>query len=177
VSSRPSDGSGGSSGRKPKGQPIVSPVTVEKMPVLVDRLTVKNMLERREGLINVNTAPAEVLATLSALTEEEIQAIITRRMQLSGEEKRTIAWLVTAGVLSPEKFMLISNDITARTIQYAADVIGFADHTGTSRRIQAIIEMQGHFAQIKYYRDISALGIGFPVWDDQRSEGFAFDAP
>jgi hypothetical protein len=25
-----------------------------------------------------------------------------------------------------------------------------------------------------YWRDISALGVGYPVWDDQRSEGFAF---
>ena len=42
------------------------------------------------------------------------------------------------------------------------------------RRIQAVIEMRGHMAQVRYYRDISSLGIGYPVQDDERSEGFAF---
>jgi hypothetical protein len=42
------------------------------------------------------------------------------------------------------------------------------------KRIEAVVEMRGQISQIKYYRDISSLGIGFPIHDDQRSEGFAF---
>jgi len=82
--------------------------------------------------------------------------------------------VVTTGVLSPEKFAVLSNKLTARSIQFTADVIGFADHVGTFRRLQVVVEMRGHMAQIRYYRDISSLGIGYPVKDDERSEGLAF---
>jgi len=147
------------------------------LPALLDRLTVSDMMAQQTGLINVNTAPLEVLLCIPGLTEEEAGAILSKRPQISGEEKKTPAWLVTSGALAPEKFMLICNSVTARSIQYSADVIGFADHTGTYRRLQVVLEMQGHFARLKYYREISGLGRGYPVWDDQQSEGLTFDAP
>ena len=34
--------------------------------------------------------------------------------------------------------------------------------------------MHGHVAQIRYYRDISSLGIGYPVHNDEENEGLAF---
>jgi len=160
---------------KGKGTPIVSPVTAEELAACMDRLTVANEAVL-PGLINVNTAPLAVLRTIPGIKEEEAQAIFGKRKQVSGEEKMTTAWLVSTGVLTPKKFAKISNLITARSIQYAVDVIGFADHVGTFRRVQAVVEMRGQLAQIRYYRDISALGVGYPVWDDQRSEGFSFEA-
>ncbi len=87
----------------------------------------------------------------------------------------TPAWLVTSGALTPEKFALASNLVTTRSIQFTVDAIGFADHVGAATRLQALIEIRGQLAQVKYYRDISSLGLGFPVWDDQRSEGFSFN--
>ncbi|HON68232.1 MAG TPA: type II secretion system protein GspK [Phycisphaerae bacterium] len=156
-----------------KGTPVVSPVTPEQMNVVMDRLTtVKSAV--RVGQINVNTAPVEVLQSLIGMTLEEAQAIVARRRTMSGQDKMTPAWVVTTGVLSPEKFAVLSNKLTARSIQFTADVIGFADHVGTFRRLQVVVEMRGHMAQIRYYRDISSLGIGYPVKDDERSEGLAF---
>jgi len=165
---------GGEDDSNPKA---ISPVTADMLPVLLDRLTVSDMMAQQVGLINVDTAPPEVLVCIPGLTEEEASAIVAKRSQLSGEEKKTPAWLVTSGVLSPERFMLINNSVTARSIQFSGDVIGFADHTGTYRRLQVVLEMQGHFARLKYFREISSLGRGYPVWDDQQSEGLTFDAP
>jgi hypothetical protein len=54
-------------------------------------------------------------------------------------------------------------------------VIGFADHVGAVQRVEAVVEMQGQLAQVKYYRDITSLGVGYPLDGDQRSEGFEFD--
>jgi type II secretory pathway component PulK len=148
-------------------------VTAEQMNIVMDRLTtVKSAVQ--VGQINVNTAPAEVLQSLIGMTPEEAKAIVERRRSIAGPDKTTPAWLVSSGALEPAKFAVLSNKLTARSIQFTADVIGFADHVGTFRRIQAIIEMRGHMAQVRYYRDISSLGIGFPVKDDERSEGFAF---
>jgi hypothetical protein len=46
---------------------------------------------------------------------------------------------------------------------------------GAVQRVQAVVEMQGQLAQIKYYRDITGLGIGYPLDGDQRSEAFEFN--
>jgi len=81
---------------------------------------------------------------------------------------------VTSGAISPETFALISNLVTTRSIQFTIDAIGFNDQVGSVKRLQVVVEMRGELATIKYFRDITSLGIGFPVWDDQRSEGFAF---
>lgn len=159
---------------KSKGTPVVSPATASELAILVDRLTVSSQ-PVQPGLINVNTASLAVLRTIPGLTEDEAQAIVGRRKQVSGEEKMTTAWLVSAGALEAKKFALISNLITARSIQFSMDVIGFADHVGTACRLQAVVEMRGQLAQLRYYRDITALGMGYPVWDDQRSEGFSFE--
>ena len=156
-----------------KGTPIVSPARPEDMHVLFDRLTVSRT-PVLAGQINVNTAPLQVLMSIVGMTREEADAIVARRNQVEGIEKRTPAWLVANGALQPERFAVLCNQFTGRSIQFTIDVIGFADHTGTARRIQAVVEMRGHMAQIKYYRDITGLGLGFPVKDDERSEGLAF---
>jgi len=165
-------GQGGGSGAG-GGTPLVSPVEVSDMPVLCDRLCTWNS-PVMAGLINVNTAPAPVLRTIPGLEEEDVESIISKRASLEPADKLTIAWLVTSGAITPEKFALISNLVTTRSLQFTIDAIGFADHVGTVKRIQAVVEMRGQLAQFKYYRDITSLGIGYPVWDDERSEGFAF---
>lgn len=164
------DGEGGGGSSNP---PLVSPVELSDMAVLCDRLCVWDS-PVMAGLINVNTASAAVLRTIPGLDEEDVASIVGKRKSLEGPDKLTPAWLVTSGAITPEKFALISNLVTTRSIQFTIDSIGFADHVGSVKRIQAVVEMRGQMAQFKYYRDITSLGIGYPVWDDQRSEGFAF---
>lgn len=159
---------------EPKGTPIVSPVTAEDMPVLMDRLTAEGT-QAVAGLINVNTAPPQVLKTIPGLSEDDVDSIVSTRTQLDGESKMTTAWLVTSGALDPQTFALVCNKLTTRSIQFTIDVVGFADHVGTFKRIQAVVEMRGHLSQIKYYRDITSLGMGYPVRDDERSDQFAFE--
>jgi len=164
----------GEATEKSRGTPVVSPVTAEDMAVLMDRLTVSTQ-PIQIGLINVNTAASMVLKAIPGLTDEEAQAIASRRGQIGGEDKATPAWLVSAGVLDPAKFALICNQITARSLQFSIDVVGYADHVGAIQRVQAVVEMQGQLSQVKYYRDITSLGAGYPLDGDQRSEGFEYD--
>lgn len=169
------DGTTGTEGDVPedKGPPIPNPITPEQLDILMDRLTATPQ-PAFAGLINVNTAPAQVLHSVIGLTEEQVASIIAQRSQMSSAEKRTPAWVATSGAVDADTFAVVSNKLTARSIQFTADVIGFSDQGGTMRRIQAVIEMRGHTAQIRYYRDISGLGIGYPVKDDERSEGLAY---
>jgi len=156
------------------GTPIVSPATAQDMIAICDRFTVETA-PVIPGLINVNTAPAIVLRTIPGLTEEQVTTVVAQRPQISGDQKTSIGWLVSSGALDAETFALVSNMLTTRSIQFSADVIGFADHTGTFKRFETVVEMRGHLAQIVYFRDISSLGVGYPVWDDEKSEGLSYD--
>jgi len=168
-----SEAEGGAASPKTKGTPIISPVSGEDMEVIMDRLTVSSQ-PAFVGLININTASRVVLRTIVGLSEDEVESIVTRRQQLSGPEKATTAWLVTSGALSPSTFAVVSNHLTARSIQFSIDVVGFADHVGAAKRFQALVEIRGELSQMLYCRDVTGLGIGYPVWDDERSEGFGF---
>ncbi len=156
------------------GTPDESPATAQDMIAICDRFTVETV-PVIPGLINVNTAPAIVLRTIPGLSEEQVTAIVTQRQTIPGDQKTSIGWLVANGALDAETFALVSNMLTTRSIQFGADLIGFADHTGTFKRFETVVEMRGHLAQIVYFRDISSLGVGYPVWDDEKSEGLSYD--
>ena len=64
--------------------------------------------------------------------------------------------------------------LTTLSIQFTIDSVGFADHTGATQRLRVVVEMRGQLSQVKYYCDITSLGIGYPVHDDERSEGLAY---
>jgi hypothetical protein len=122
------------------------------------------------GVINVNTAPVEVLMTLpdphsaSGRMEEAVaHAIVTTRAQLESADKQTPAWLITKGVLDYEQFDAIYPLITARGMQFTIESLGYADHVGQVTRLQAVIEMRGPLAQVMYYRDLTALGATYPL--------------
>jgi len=145
---------------------LPTPVQPADMPAIMDRLTA-DPSPIQVGLINVNTAPREVLLTLPGLTEAEADAIVAARQALSADAKKTPAWLLMQGVVSPEKFAKIGKYITARSLQFTIESIGFADHVGTFRRLQVVVEMRGQVEQVLYWRDISALGIPYPLREDE----------
>ncbi|MGQ9649633.1 MAG: helix-hairpin-helix domain-containing protein [Phycisphaerae bacterium] len=156
------------------GTPLPNPITAADMIAICDRFTVETT-PVIPGLINVNTASVIVLQTIPGISPEQAAAIVAQREQISGDQKTSIGWLVANGVLDAETFALVSNMLTTRSIQFSADVIGFADHTGTFKRFEVVVEMRGHLAQIVYFRDISSLGAGYPVWNDEQGEGLSYD--
>jgi type II secretory pathway component PulK len=147
-----------------QGEGGASPVKLEDMPKVMDRLTA-NRLPGQFGLINVNTAPREVLGTIPQLVENDVDAILAARRRLSGEEMATLAWLVTRKTISPATFKAVSNFLTARSSQFTVESIGFKDDLGIQSRIQAVLEMRGPQAQIIYFRDLTSIGPAYNPWD------------
>jgi type II secretory pathway component PulK len=130
--------------------------------VLDDYTTVK--AQTRDGLVNVNTAPVEVLQAIG-FTEDEARRIVTTRASLAGKDKATLAWLIQQGVLDMERLNdpKLFNCLTARAFQFRVESIGFADHIGAFCRLEVIIKMNGRICQIASWRDLSGLGLGWPV--------------
>ncbi|HOO17757.1 MAG: general secretion pathway protein GspK [Phycisphaerae bacterium] len=117
------------------------------------------------GLINVNTASARVLSLIPGITPEAVEAIIAARPALTPTAARTPAWLLSAGV-DTATFHAIAPFITTKAYQYRVEVLGYADHNRVVKRCEWIIEMVGPVAQVRYFRDLTALGLGWPIDDE-----------
>ena len=138
------------------------PFTLDDFPRIVDHCTL-NPSPELPGLINVNTAPPIVLRCLGELTEDDVLAIVQKRAALSSESKQTTAWLLTQGVLERDRYDAIADLITARGLQFTAEVIGYGDHIGARARLQIVFAMRGPVPQIVYYRDLTNLGVTYPL--------------
>jgi len=150
--------------RTENGQPAPSPLRPEHLPILMDRTTViPSDQPRVTGLINVNTAPRDVLRCIKDLTDEQIEAIVDRRDALSAEAKATTAWLVTEEAIDLQTFERIAPYLTARGQQFTIESLGYGDHVGMVTRLQVVVDMVGPIAQTIYYRDLTYLGGHFPI--------------
>ena len=153
-----------------------NPLTLEDLPILMDRTTTVDPIQEQAGLINIMTAPPQVLRCLAWLSGEDIGAILQTRRELPEEARATTAWLVTQEVISLETYQKIAPLITVRGRQFTIQSIGYADHLGAIARLQVIVEMRGSLGQVLYHRDLTKLGAVFPIREDEEEYGFgAFD--
>jgi type II secretory pathway component PulK len=144
-----------------------SPVTLEHLPVLLDRTTAVPPKQRTiPGLININTAPRRVLRCLEDLSPEEIDAILEARERVPSEAKATIAWLLAEGLVDLDTFERIAPQITARGQQFTIEALGYADHVGMVTRLQVVVDAVGPIVQTIYYRDVTYLGGHYPIREE-----------
>jgi type II secretory pathway component PulK len=141
----------------------------ETMPGVLDDFTTSKD-KTLTGQVNVNTAPVEVLVAVG-FTEDEAHRIVSARGSLTPEDKTSIAWLINQGIISMERLddPTLFKYLTSRAYQFRIESIGFADHVGTFCRLEVVLKMQGHTCQIAYWRDLSGLGLGWPVHGQEGS--------
>ncbi|MCA9257232.1 MAG: general secretion pathway protein GspK [Phycisphaerales bacterium] len=142
------------------------PGTIEDLPLILDRLTVLPT-PIFQGRINVSTAPRPVLRGLTDLSDEEIDAIIASRKELSPAERSSPAWLLANGVLDENRFRQILDKVTTKASMYRIESVGYADHLGVIERILVILQMRGPIPQVIYYRNLNALGPAYTPHGDE----------
>ncbi len=151
---------GGNKNNQPETTTVPSPITLEDMPWVMDLLTTTTEGEF-VGRININTASASILSSLGALTEEDIEAILTVREELTPEQKQSTGWL--AAIIGADEFTAVAPLLCARGNRFRVESLGYGDHIGTVVRLEVILEMRGPVAQIVYNRDITMLGTAYPI--------------
>jgi len=145
---------------------LASPVTPDELAYLMDRLTIRPQQQSQEpvlNLININAAPARVLMTIPGMTGDAAGAIIAARREVDAELLSTPAWPVITETIDAGTFKRIAPYITTKAYQFHVEVIGYADHLKIAKRMEWIIEMVGPLAQIKYHRDLTRLGLAWPL--------------
>jgi DNA uptake protein ComE-like DNA-binding protein len=108
----------------------------------------------KRGLININTAPRDVLLCLPGIGDPEADAIIQRRASRTLDEG--IAWVVQ--VLPQDKATLIGSLITSRSYQFSADIVSVSGDGRAFRRCRIVVDARQSPPRVVYRRDLTSLG-------------------
>jgi type II secretory pathway component PulK len=118
-----------------------------------------------KGLININTAPREVLMTLtgvSSLTQNDIDNLINERQRA---DTSTIMWV--ADSLPMNKAAEIGSYITARSFVYSADIVAVSGDGRAFKRVRIVVDATQSPPKIIYRKDLTSLG--WPLPEDVRT--------
>jgi len=134
-------------------------LTTQEFAAVVDRLTT----DRRPtltGMVNVNTAPREVLLCLAGLDQGDVDALLTKRpVGTSGADN--VAWVADA--LPAEKAVGIGGYVTARSYQYCVDIVSISGNGRAYKRYRAVVDARQSPARVVYWRDLTDLGWPLPA--------------
>jgi type II secretory pathway component PulK len=162
----------------PQQQPIRYPSPLKDagmlrqlLPTLLDKVTASNSSQITARVINVNTAPRAVLEALLPtfnLTDTDVQTIIDHRPTPNSPDAndpiyQTPAWLITEANLNASNLSALDKYITARSLVYRIQSIGYFDGGGPTARIEAVIDASNQRPRIVSWRDLTELGKGFNI--------------
>jgi DNA uptake protein ComE-like DNA-binding protein len=127
-------------------------VSFDEFKAIVDDLTITED-EKLPGLINVNTAPREVLVCLPGMTNQLADRIVERRSSDLGSFT-TVADLGTVEGVDAEKFGSLLPYITVRSTVFEVLAVGYLPERKAYSSIEAKIDLGGEGAKLVYYRVI-----------------------
>jgi DNA uptake protein ComE-like DNA-binding protein len=114
------------------------------------------------GLVNVGTAPREVLRALPGIEDADAMALTSARD--AGADITSTAWVAT--VISQQKAAAINGLITAKSTCFSADVLGVSADGRAFHRVRVMIDASKSPPAIISRRDLTALG--WPLGQDLR---------
>ena len=112
------------------------------------------------GMINVNTASAQVLAGLPGMSTATAQTMIAQRTT-SAPALGDTSWVSTAlgqtlaGTLTPY--------ITGISYQYSADIVAVSGDGRAFKRVLVVVDARTQPARIMYRKDLTSLGWPLPA--------------
>jgi len=105
-----------------------------------------------KGLININTAPRDVLFCIPGLESSDVDSLISAR-QGTAAGATNIAWIVD--VLDQKKCHGLASKITGKSSQYSADIVAVSGDGRSFKRVRIVVDASSTSPQIVYRRDLS----------------------
>lgn len=144
---------------------VASTMSEEDFREIEDALSVTSN-DYRVGLVNVNTAPVEVLACLPGMDTTMAERLVDARASIPLEERDTVAWV--ADVLQATTCADIGPYITARSYQYSADIVAVGANGRGFRRCLMVFDVEEGVVRVIYRRDLTRHG--WPLGQALREE-------
>jgi len=111
------------------------------------------------ALVNVNTAPREVLACVPRLEESDVAALLSWRSE-PGRDLSTIAWVAQA--LPREKALAVADYLTTQSYRFSADIVAVAGDGRAFRRCRIVVDATSSPPKLLYWQDLTHLGWPLP---------------
>jgi type II secretory pathway component PulK len=131
-----------------------SGMTFKEFSPIADQLTTSSA-QTLPGLVNVNTAPKEVLMCLPGLEESDVEDMLSYR-SANSDLLTSIAWVTQ--VLDRDKAVGIGSYITVRSFQYSADIVCLSGNGRAYKRYKAVVDMRGTSPRVVYWRSLTHFG-------------------
>lgn len=157
--------------RAARGRPVFSSIgafyqvtgmTPDEFDQVADKLTTSSS-KTSTGLINVNTAPLQVLMAIPGLQESDASALVAQRENQANSA--SIGWTFKA--ISPATAVQMSRYVTARSFQYSADIVAVSGDGRAFKRVRIVVDATKTPAKVVYRRDLTSLG--WPLPDEVRT--------
>jgi type II secretory pathway component PulK len=129
-------------------------LTIDEFRTIADQLTTSAQGVQK-GLINVKTAPQEVLACLPGLADTDVSALVAKRSE-AGTDANNIAWVAQA--LTREKAIAVGSYITTQSYQFSADIVSVTGNGRAFRRCRIVVDAQSSPPKVIYRQDLTHLG-------------------
>jgi type II secretory pathway component PulK len=155
-----------------------SGLTFDEFQPIASRVTTTSAAPPK-GLINVNTAPREVLLCLPKLDDSDVSSLLAQRpatstggllgsgstftttttggsTSMAGTSGTDISWVVQA--LSREKAIAIGGYVTGRSYQFSADIVSVAPNGRAFKRCRVVIDARSSPPKVIYRQNLTHLG-------------------
>ena len=141
----------------------------EFLPLLMDALTIGDPKASRAGRINVNLAPRSILAGLPGMTEDIVENLLSRRVDVDASDEEDPAWsyatwMLSEGVVTLDEMRELLPLVNAGGNVFRAQIVGFFDDGQAASRLEVVIDATGPQPRLLSWRDISHLGRGYDLF-------------
>ena len=133
-------------------------LTQQEVGPVLDKITT-SAAKALPGLVNVNTAPREVLQCLGGLSQSDVDALLAQRQTA---DTSNAGWVLQA--LQPQKLAAVGGRLTSRSFQYSADIVAVSGDGRAFCRARIVVDCSGTMPKIIYRKDLTALG--WPLTQD-----------
>lgn len=161
----------------PDGQDSAVPTGIGKdsLAMVLDRFTGSADADL-VGRININTAPASVLQLVPGIDNALAENILSARRNLPIERRSSVAWIHIENLVEAERFREIAPFLTTRSLQFRFNVVGYGSRSGKFRVLEAVIDAASQPVRLVYLRDLTRLGLPFPIELDSEEENPSSEA-
>ncbi|MBN1628103.1 MAG: general secretion pathway protein GspK, partial [Deltaproteobacteria bacterium] len=128
-------------------------LTAEQFKMIENEISATSY-ETVPGLINVNTAPKEILMCLPNIDESDAEVLVRVRNS-DNVDTGSIAWVVDA---LPEKASDIGRYITISSYQYSADIVSVSGDGRAFARHRMVIDTMDDEMKVVYWKALKHLG-------------------
>ncbi|HLX59733.1 MAG TPA: type II secretion system protein GspK [Planctomycetota bacterium] len=129
-------------------------LTMNEFKPLCDKITV-NPAKTLKGLVNVNTAPKEVLMALPGMDQAGADTLVAQRAG-SSTDLTNVLWVLQA--LPKGQALAVCNFITVKTQRFSADIIAVSGDGRGFKRLKCVYDVTNSVPTLLYTKDLTSFG-------------------